>query len=1232
MKTSISLLAFTMLLGLLLSTGLHGFYQVARADNSPQVVTTRYLAPTGTNSGDCTSASNPCQTIQYAVDQSTAGDELRLAEGTYSSVISLNGHNQMAWIDKSLGLYGGYTAAFTSRSPETTPTILDAAAQGRVIYASGAITLTLDGLQMIHGTTTGDPAWFMHGGAVYAAGTNLIVSSSQIRNSHTGSNYSTGGNGSGLYLSQGTLKMDQSILQGNSSLGAEALGGGLYATESAVEITNSSFLTNTAGVPGALGYGFGGGAYLVSTNTVIRGTTFKGNLGSTGSSGNGGGLYSLQGTLQLLDSTFDSNEAGNSNSNSWGGGLFLGTANAEVRGNTFINNSAHSMGGAIFIRHYWSSILAENRFENNHCTGCGAGAIMAYEYGPLQIENNQFIGNSATAAGALSLLAVSATPTSQVTFRGNLLQNNQATGSCGALSYSGTIDVLNNQFIGNHAGGSGGAICHSEYSQHDVSNAVYEGNLLRGNSADGDGGGLFINTTYSENLVTDYRNMAFIDNSAGGKGGAIYMNRYTNAATAFTHLTFSGNTAGDDTTINNFDGTMVLTNVILANTQVGILNRSRLLLNLVLFDGVTTPVTNQGLILQDTRVSGSAALETDGVHLTNQSDAVDTGVDAGLIYDIDEQPRPMGNAPDLGADESPFNGSNNVQAWILKSQPEWKILYTGTSVPPSSVFEQTYLIPFANGTTTQEMTSYSLHDQLPAALNLASEKTLPDLIFTPSSNSLNWSSLEALQPTSWGWIDITGQSDTVTPGTVLATNGQMDYTLSDSSSGSIPFSTSTTVPERPLFPPLLLSPRNGEMCLDEAHQLTANGLSSAGSIVKLYENGILKASVTANGDGEYNMTWVSALTQTQPVEVHAVSCELGGSCSDPSSSVYLRYPEGNWCPQRSYWEGDAYGIHYEFHFRNDEGAYATQDFLIPGTAGFINTKLHLYSCCNGEANPFRVLADGMTYQTPDGHSGHWWEFDIANAHDVAIYSDCGGGGAGSTTTSYGTVLIDPDGFVFNQAEGGSYDSATLMYIPVHPLAGFTVTAYYWAEEWNTWITWPAHLYDNQVNPQETPASGYFAFFTPPGKYYLEVTGKDGYQSWQSPVIEVVSEVVHMNAPLTEWSQATPSTQILVSPSELSQPGVIIPVGGSVEWQATADIFTSALEFNQLMSNPLQRLLSDSDPLLDLNGWDAGRMAPGEVYHRLFNQAGIYSYSDGYGHSGQVVVTNQPPIFLPVIRR
>ena len=84
-----------------------------------------------------------------------------------------------------------------------------------------------------------------------------------------------------------------------------------------------------------------------------------------------------------------------------------------------------------------------------------------------------------------------------------------------------------------------------------------------------------------------------------------------------------------------------------------------------------------------------------------------------------------------------------------------------------------------------------------------------------------------------------------------------------------------------------------------------------------------------------------------------MACEAGdGACSLPSRTVHLSYPKGDWCPQRSFWEGDAAGTHHVFYFRDENGRYATKDFLMPGVYGFWNTKLHLYSCCEeNDVNP-----------------------------------------------------------------------------------------------------------------------------------------------------------------------------------------------------------------------------------------------------------------------------------------
>lgn len=70
---------------------------------------------------------------------------------------------------------------------------------------------------------------------------------------------------------------------------------------------------------------------------------------------------------------------------------------------------------------------------------------------------------------------------------------------------------------------------------------------------------------------------------------------------------------------------------------------------------------------------------------------------------------------------------------------------------------------------------------------------------------------------------------------------------------------------------------------------------------------------------------------------------------------------------------------------------------------------------------------------------------------------------------------------------------------------------------------------------------------------------------------------------------------------------------------------------ELMDNPALRLLSDLDPISFTDGWDGGMMAPGRVFRRQFTTPGTYTYTDGAGHSGQVVVTPYR-IYLPLVLR
>ena len=58
--------------------------------------TTRYVSTTGIDTGDCSSPAAPCQTIQYAIDQSGDGDTINVAAGTYDEgLIDINRNLQI---------------------------------------------------------------------------------------------------------------------------------------------------------------------------------------------------------------------------------------------------------------------------------------------------------------------------------------------------------------------------------------------------------------------------------------------------------------------------------------------------------------------------------------------------------------------------------------------------------------------------------------------------------------------------------------------------------------------------------------------------------------------------------------------------------------------------------------------------------------------------------------------------------------------------------------------------------------------------------------------------------------------------------------------------------------------------------------------------------------------------------------------------------------------------------
>ena len=118
--------------------------------------------------------------LHAAVDAANDGDVIKVAAGTYTAVsvrprsdVTTTGVvTQLIYISKTLTLQGGYTTTkgfAHPPDPMLNPTTLDALAQGRVVYITGDVSPTIEGLRPTGGNAAGldgDPNL----GSIQAAG------------------------------------------------------------------------------------------------------------------------------------------------------------------------------------------------------------------------------------------------------------------------------------------------------------------------------------------------------------------------------------------------------------------------------------------------------------------------------------------------------------------------------------------------------------------------------------------------------------------------------------------------------------------------------------------------------------------------------------------------------------------------------------------------------------------------------------------------------------------------------------------------------------------------------------------------------------------------------------------------------------------------------------------------------------------------------------------------------
>lgn len=321
-----------------------------------------FVTPGG--SGNCSQAS-PCD-IQTALSTATDGDIAYLGEGSYTGT-----GGAVVTITKSIALYGGWdgtTGTPPRRDPNAHPTVLDGEDERRVVFISGPVTVTLEGLTIARGSIRPTTANGWDGAGLYARETDLTLRAVNVY-SNVADVFDVDDSrayGGGAAIDGGNLLVEASVFRGNSAWArSRAKGGGLsiHHTTNA-KVTGSLFQENDAW--------HASGIYFTSderTPFTVSDCTLMDN-GRARSVGRGSGGYA--------------------------GAMEIGNAIAHIEGNTIGRSRAANDYGAVRVS------SSELRLTGNTITGtvCGrTSALYIASVSPFTVTNNVIAENQSVYDG-----------------------------------------------------------------------------------------------------------------------------------------------------------------------------------------------------------------------------------------------------------------------------------------------------------------------------------------------------------------------------------------------------------------------------------------------------------------------------------------------------------------------------------------------------------------------------------------------------------------------------------------------------------------------------------------------------------------------------------------------------------------------------------------------------------------------------------------------------------------
>ncbi len=603
---------------------------------------------------------NAFTSLQSALAIAVPGDEIWVAQGTYYPTTGLN-RNAAFVLRPSVSLYGSF--------PDNGGCSLN----DRLPYFAS----TLSGDIGIQGDNSDNSLRVVMAENV---GSNVTVDQFIIQFG----NASPGLNGSGVYLRAKGAGQVCSPVFNNCSIcfnNAPLLGGGIYIEADYGGVANPSFTageivfnTATNGGAGATALAQRGGVAILNLgNNILVGNN------STPRRGGGVTLWTNAGGTTQLNAT-GINFSGNTGTLS-GGALYTyarqGSNATVMLSNVGLYGNASANGGGIYLHGQGATVnanFANIDASSNTATAAGAG-IMAYSEAVggnviLQINGAQVANNNAVSGGALALYSVNS---------GNLIGQ-----------------LTNCRLIGNSASQRGGAIAFSNV--RGTLNATLSNALVTGNSS-AYGGGFHATATTPAAQNLQWGHLSMNGNTASLAGNHAYL---IGAATAqATNGIFWNGPAASNAIPFMLKNTSALT---FNHCLLDVLNQA------AIPNGTGIATCNNVLYNLDPFFANAPS----NLMPLSGSPAIDAGIPAGVIQDLNGAARPQGSGYDLGAYE--FMAIAPRLAENTETALEWSVLPNPTYGP---------LVLSFGGETTGLVQIFDLQGRLVASqtLNGASSAT-----------------------------------------------------------------------------------------------------------------------------------------------------------------------------------------------------------------------------------------------------------------------------------------------------------------------------------------------------------------------------------------------------------------------------------------------------------------------------------------------------------------------------